>query len=91
MPEFVVVTTDKIGVFAGQLDARDGDSIILKDGQMCVYWSRDVRGVVGLAATGPTKDCRVTKAATKIELNGVTSVMTCTDAARKAWEAEPWS
>ena len=90
----VLITTDntKRGVFMGFIDPKDADKETLEaeDVRMCVYWSSDVRGVIGLAATGPTKDCKITKAAKKATLKGVTAVIELTDAAIKAWEKEPW-
>lgn len=85
-----VVCTAKRGVFFGTIITREGTSITLANGQMCVYWDASVRGVVGLAATGPTAHCRVTAAAKSIALEDVTAVMECTDAAVAAWEATPW-
>lgn len=90
----VVVCTDKKGVFFGLLnDTHDvGDtSVVLTEAQMCVYWSSDVKGVLGLAASGPSRSCRVTPIAPKLELNGVTAVMDATAEAGKAWRSQPWS
>ena len=88
----VVVCTEKRGVFAGEIAERDGDKrIVLKKARMCVYWSEDTRGVVGLAAVGPTEKCRITRAAPSIELYGITAVMECSEQAAIAWEKEPWS
>lgn len=87
----VVVTTDKRGVFFGYATKTDGDTIRLTRARMAVYWSADVRGVVGLAATGPTSGCRITRAAPAIELRGVTSVMNVEPEAVVAWEREIWS
>lgn len=89
----VVVTTEHRGVFFGFLNGDDPTetTLTISDAQMCVYWSRDVNGVVGLAVTGPTKGCRVTPAAPSITLQGVTSVMEATEDALKSWQARPWS
>lgn len=91
---WVLVTTDKDrrGVFAGRLMGHDAAAATatLEDAQMAVYWSTDVRGVLGLAATGPTDNCRITPAVPRIELNGVTSVTDLTDEAVKAWRRQPW-
>lgn len=90
----VVVTTELKGVFFGLLDGShdpSDSSLILTSVQMCVYWSSDVRGVLGLAAKGPSKTCRVTPIVPKIELQKVTAVMDATDEATKAWRAQPWS
>lgn len=92
---FVVVTTDhtRRGVFSGELESHDAATgvAVLIEARMAVYWSRETRGVCGLAAIGPQAGSRVGPAVPRIELNGVTSVMDATGDARKAWEAQPWS
>ena len=87
----VVVCTEYRGVFFGYAEETSGDVIHLTDAQMCVYWDQATRGVVGLAATGPTKGCRVTKPAPAMELRKVTCVMDVTDDAVAAWKSAPWS
>jgi hypothetical protein len=88
----VVVTTEHRGVFFGHLNGEDAASkvVTLTDVQMCVYWSADVNGVLGLASSGPSKSCRVTPAVPKITLQGVTAVMDATTVAEAAWRARPW-
>ena len=56
----VVVTTAHRGVFFGYIDGKptDAPTIRIERARMCVYWSADIKGVLGLAATGPSKDCR---------------------------------
>jgi hypothetical protein len=89
----VVVTTEHRGVFFGFAapGLAEDKTITLADAQMCVRWSEAVRGVLGLAATGPGRGCRITPAVPKLMLTGVTSVMECTDEAVKAWQGKPWS
>ena len=88
----LLVTTDKRGVFFGYGTGEVVDGVTFLDrAQMCVYWSADVKGVMGLAATGPTKACKVTAAPPRVRLSGVTMIAECTDAAAKAWEAKPWA
>lgn len=87
----VVVCTEKRGVFFGTTDAEVGaDPIVLADARMCVYWDAETRGVLGLAATGPTARCRVTAAPPRVELRGITAVMDCAPEAAAAWRAAPW-
>lgn len=86
----VIVTTAHRGVFYGHATATDGETITLRGGRLCVYWSADVRGVMGLAATGPTKGCRIGPAA-DITLRHITAVMECTPAAVEAWGRAPWA
>ncbi len=92
---YVLVTTDKRGVFAGYLEKdadynRKENRIKLSSSRNCVYWTADTRGFLGLASHGPGKGCRVGPAAVDAELAGVTSVTTCTEEARERWESAPW-
>ncbi len=89
----VVVTTARHGVFFGYVPTGanlEVDRITLKNCRMCVYWSADVKGVMGLAATGPSSSCRITPAAPSFSINEVTGVMVCTPQAAAAWEDAPW-
>lgn len=86
----VLVTTEFKGVFFGYADAPPAETMHLKRARLCVYWSSDVRGFMGLAATGPSKHCRIGPAV-DITLHGVTSVAECSEAAVNAWEGEPWA
>lgn len=91
----VLITTDstKRGVFMGFIDPKDADKEIIEahEVRMAVYWSADVKGVVGLANGGPTKGCKITAPAKRAFLKGVTAVMEITDEALAAWKKEPWA
>lgn len=91
----VLITTDttKRGVFMGFIDPGDADKETLEaeEVRMAVYWSADVRGVIGLAATGPTKNCKITAAAKRAVLKGVTATLEISEEALKAWRKEPWA
>jgi hypothetical protein len=86
----VLVTTEPRGVFFGYADNTDGDTIVLKRARLCVYWSADVRGFMGLASTGPSKSCRIGPPA-DITLRKITAVVEVTPEAVAKWEAAPWS
>jgi hypothetical protein len=85
----VLITTLHRGVFFGYATKTDGETIKLRAGRLCVYWSKDCRGFMGLAANGPTAGCRIGPAA-DIEIRNVTTVLDVTPDAVKAWEAAPW-
>lgn len=87
----LVVTTEHRGVFFGYGVPTSESEIRLEKARMCVYWSADVKGVVGLAATGPSSLCKIGLAAPAITLRGVTSVMECSPEAAAAWEKGPWA
>ena len=90
--KWAVVTTEHRGVFFGRvpIDAKCEGELTVLDCRMAVYWSADVKGVVGLAANGPTSGCRITPAAPSMTISDVTSIAVCSDDAVRAWEAEPW-
>jgi hypothetical protein len=89
--KFLIVTTAHRGVFAGYGKPTNEKTIRLTDAQMCVYWTSDVKGVVGLAVTGPCKGCRVGPPAPAITIQDVTSVMEASEAAEAAWTKQPWN
>lgn len=88
----VIVTTAHRGVFFGYADPKetDKDIIRLKRARLCLYWSHDVRGFMGLAANGPSESCRIGPAA-DIQLRAVTAVLEVTAEAAARWEAAPWA
>ena len=85
----VLVTTEHRGVFFGYATDTSGATIHLVRGRNCLYWSADVKGFLGLAATGPSPTCRVGPTA-DIELRGITCVAEVAKRAVAAWEAAPW-
>lgn len=89
-----LITTDstKKGVFMGFIDPKDAEKETLEayEVRMAVFWSQDVKGVLGLAAGGPTKSCRISAAVKKATLKGVTAVIELTEEAVIAWRKEPW-
>ncbi len=85
----VIVTTAHRGVFFGYAHDTDGEQILLKRARLCLYWSADVRGFMGLAANGPSPSCRIGPAA-DITLRAITAVLEVTPEAIAKWEAAPW-
>ena len=86
----VMVTTAHRGVFFGYASDTSGTTIKLVRARCCIYWAADLRGFMGLAATGPSKACRIGPAA-DIELRDITSVVEVSPEAVKKWEESPWS
>jgi hypothetical protein len=86
----VIVTTAHRGVFFGYATETDGETIKLAKSRLCLYWSRDVRGFMGLAANGPSASCRIGPAA-DITLRNITAVLEVTPEAAAKWETAPWS
>lgn len=85
----VVVTTAHRGVFFGYASDTDGEQIELKKSRLCIYWSADVQGFMGLASKGPSKSCRIGPPA-DITLRSITSVLEVTPDAEQAWNSATW-
>ncbi len=85
----VIVTTAHRGVFFGYATKTDGETISLKRARLCLYWSCDVKGFMGLAANGPSASCRIGPPA-DMTLRAITAVLEVTPAATAKWEAMPW-
>ncbi len=85
----VMVTTEHRGVFFGYATETDGEIVRLKRARLCLYWSADVRGFMGLAANGPSKSCRIGPPA-DIDLRKITAVLAVTPEAEKRWNEAPW-
>lgn len=88
----VVVTTEHRGVFFGYLVGEPSkEKVVLTGMRNCVYWSPDVRGFLGLARSGPSKDCKVGPSVPgQCTLFDITGVYTCTDEAVAKWEQGNW-
>lgn len=85
----VLVTTVHRGVFFGYTTKTSGETIKLSRARNCLYWSADVKGFMGLAASGPSPSCRIGPAA-DIELRDVTAILNVTPEAVTKWESAPW-
>lgn len=86
----VIVTTEHRGVFFGYAQDTTGDVIHLKQARLCVYWSSDIKGFMGLASEGPSKSCKIGPAAPGIDLRKITAVLEVSPEAEERWLAQPW-
>jgi len=86
----LLVTTAHRGVFFGYGEITNDKIVRLTKARMCVYWTSSVKGVLGLAVTGPDSGARITPAVDVITLQDVTSITECTPTAIKNWEHGFW-
>lgn len=88
----VMVTTEFRGVFFGYMQEPPVDgSVTIKRARNCVYWSSEVRGFMGLAASGPNKNCKVGPAVPSLTLNKITAVVEVSKEAAENWEKGLWA
>jgi len=83
----VLVTTEFRGVFFGyvQEDKNLPETITITKARNCIYWASKVGGFLGLAANGPSDECRIGAEVPELTLYKVTSVTPVTDEAAKKW------
>ncbi len=86
----VLVTTAHRGIFMGYAQETGGATIKLRAARLCVSWSSDLRGFMGLASQGPSSNCRIGPAA-DIELRDITSVVEVSKEAEERWQKQPWA
>ncbi len=82
----VLVTTAHRGVFCGYSAETGGDTIKLRQARLCIYWSTDLRGFMGLASHGPNGNCKIGPPA-DIDVRAVTAVVEVTPEAEAKWNA----
>lgn len=87
----VIVTTAHRGVFFGYGVPSDAKTIVLRKARMCVYWTADLHGVLGLATRGPGAGCKIGPEVDEITLMDVTAVVVCSAGAVENWGKELWA
>ena len=86
----VLVTTAHKGVFFGYATETSGPTIALRAARLCIYWTTDLRGFMGLASEGPSQGCKIGPAA-DIELRDITAVVQVSEKAVERWNKAPWA
>lgn len=82
----VLVTTEHRGVFYGELEDYNSDSRVatLVNAKMAIYWGT-TKGVLELAATGPTPKSRISLPAPRLVLEKCTMVSDVSPEAVEQW------
>lgn len=83
----VLVTTEFRGVFFGYIknDKKLPAEITMTNVRNCIYWSSDIGGFLGLASSGPSKDCKIGAEVPELTLWKITSVTPVSAEAEKKW------
>ena len=84
----VLVTTEFRGVFFGYVKNATNlpAEITLTDCQNVLFWSSDCKGFLGLAAFGPTNDCKIGARVNEIILYKITSITNVEPKAVEQWK-----
>lgn len=90
---YVIIRSEKAGVFAGYLDEDEDEVVILKNARRLWYWS-GAASLSQLANEGVknVSSCKFPAPNAKIKITGVIEQILCTETARKIIEGVPaWS
>jgi hypothetical protein len=83
--EYVIVRTYSAGVFAGYLEKRTGQEVIMRQARRIYYWD-GAASLSQLAQSGTSKpqNCKFPEAVDKIELLQAIEILSCTEKAQKS-------
>lgn len=93
MSKYVIVRTYSAGVFAGELESRRGQEVVLRNARRLWYWA-GAASLSQLAVSGTSlpKDCKFPVAVDRVELLQAIEILDVTADARKSIESVPvWS
>ena len=88
--KYVIVRTQSAGVFAGELESRNGQEVALRNARRLWYWA-GAASLSQLATTGTSKpnDCKFPAAVGRVELLQAIEILDVTPEARKSIEGVP--
>ncbi len=86
----VIVRTYSAGVFAGTLESRNGQEVVLTNARRLWYWA-GAASLSQLAVVGTSKpeSCKFPVAVPRVELLQAIEILDLTEAARKSIESVP--
>lgn len=82
---YVIVRTYSAGVFAGYLESRTGQEVVMRSARRIFYWD-GAASLSQLAMSGTSKpqNCKFPEAVDKVELLQAIEILDCTEKAKKS-------
>lgn len=83
--KYVIVRTQSAGVFAGELESRTGQEVVLRNARRIWYWA-GAASLSQLAVEGTSRpqDCKFPCAVDRVELLQAIEILDVTDKARES-------
>lgn len=86
----VIVRTYSAGVFAGELESRKGQEVVLTNARRLWYWSGAASlSQLAVVGTSNPSGCKFPIAVPRVELLQAVEILDLTEAARKSIESVP--
>jgi len=88
--KYQIVRTQSAGVFAGYVESKDGQEVVIRNARRLWYWS-GAASLSQLANDGVKKpnDCKFPQVVDKIELLQAIEILDVTEKAKKSIEETP--
>ena len=88
--KYVIVRTYSAGVFAGTLQSRNGQEVVLTDARRLWYWKGAASlSQLAMEGTKAPNDCKFPWPVDRVELLQAIEILDVTPAARKSIESVP--
>ena len=86
--KYVIVRTYSAGVFAGLIEIRNGQEVVMRNARRIWYWD-GAASLSQMAVEGVKKpeNCKFAMAVDRVELLQAIEILDCTDKARKCIES----
>ncbi len=86
--KYVICRTHSAGVFAGFLESRNGQEVVMRDARRIFYWD-GAASLSQLAVSGTSKpqNCKFPESVDRVELLQAIEILECTEKARKSIES----
>ncbi len=88
--KYVICRTYSAGVFAGFLESRNGQEVVMRQARRIWYWD-GAASLSQLAMSGTTKpqNCKFPIAVDRVELLNAIEILDCTETAKRSIEGVP--
>ena len=88
--KYVIARTQSAGVFAGNLESRDGQEVVLTDARRLWYWTGAASlSQLAVSGTSTPKTCKFPVAVPRVELLQVIEILDVTPEGESSIKAVP--
>ena len=85
--KYCIVRTYSAGVFAGYVESRNGQEVVMRNARRLWYWEGAASlSQLAMSGTSKPKDCKFPCAVDKVELLQAIEILECTKEAKKSIE-----
>ena len=88
--KYMIVRTYSAGVFAGEVESRSGQEVVMRNARRLWYWSGAASlSQLAMEGTKDPENCKFPCAVDRVELLQAIELLDVTDQARKSIESVP--